>query len=318
MSSVSRRFAAVLLAAATVTVGTAVALAPAPAAAGTPGGYVLEHSHLIGETPSGFHVYVNPRATRHAVLARTARSVARELHRIGLPVWYAGYGNPAQSDGRIEVTSGNAGCSTRTEGRTLAVTVSYYGHAAGADLYMSHSRIVVCPSFARSASRTSMVSALKHEFGHAMGLAHATRRYAGRVQIMAPALHRGVTDYQAGDRHGLRAMAVGTPRVRNELPPIGANSSRYVNGLIVFTGWTLLAHNPSRSVAVTVTDNGRAMHARMTAQVQRDVNSAHRVSGKHGFTFSIPWHGGRHTYCVTATSSVNHRARASLGCVTWH
>ncbi|MEO8888591.1 MAG: hypothetical protein ABI429_04780, partial [Jatrophihabitantaceae bacterium] len=160
----------------------------APAQAQTNSGFTLERSDLIGETPAGLHVYVDPNTAQHGALAVAAKSISAELHRIGLPVVYAGYGNPANTDGRIEVTEGSYGCSTPSEGAADAVTVSYYGAAAGADVYMSHSRITVCPAFARSAARTPLTSALKHEFGHAMGLGHTAYVYDHHHQIMYPGL----------------------------------------------------------------------------------------------------------------------------------
>ncbi|MGH8960102.1 MAG: hypothetical protein ACRDWT_02665 [Jatrophihabitantaceae bacterium] len=317
MSHPLRALAAAALGTITVAAGLlTVAVAPAGGAESRPG-YTLEHAHLIGETPAGFHVYVDARAAQRTELARASRHIIAELRRLGLRVVYAGYGNPAPADGRIEVAEGSYGCATRTEARTAAVTVSYYGAAAGPDVYMSHSAITLCPSFARYASAVSLSSALKHEFGHAMGLGHTGYSYLGRHQIMYPALQSNVSDYQAGDIRGLRAMAAGAARVRNELPPVGRQASSYRDGDIVISGWTLLRSYPGHPVTITVTDNGRTVYRSASTVPDSAADRAYHVSGNHGFTVRRPWPGGSHRYCVSATSSVNSRATASLGCVTW-
>lgn len=296
----------------------ALVAVPQPAGASPKAGYTLERANLIGETPAGFHVYVNFHTPDHTKVAVATKSVASELHRLGLPVVFAGYGTPAQSDGRIEVTVGNYGCSTPSEGRTLAVTVPYYLPAAGADVYMSHAAITVCPSFARSSSGTSLLSALKHEFGHAMGLGHTGYVYAGSHQIMYPGLQSNVTDYRAGDVRGLKALAAGAQRVKTELPPAGRQYSRFVDGKIVFSGWSLLTLFPTRPVTVTLTDNGRTVYSSTSTVSWPSVNSTYRVTGQHGFSVTRAWTGGSHTFCVRATSSVNRRSVANLGCVTWY
>jgi hypothetical protein len=196
--------------------------------------------------------------------------------------------------------------------------VPYFRAAAGSDVFMSHSAITVCPSFARSASRASIASALKHEFGHSMGLGHLSGAYQGRHQIMYPGLQRNVTDYGAGDVRGLKALAAGAKRVRSEMPPVGSQSSRYdADGNIVFSGWSYLTLYPRHAVTITVKDNGRSVYRSASMVVSASVNRAHHLSGSHAFTLKRVWAGGTHKYCVSATSSLNSRAITSLGCVTW-
>ena len=320
MSRCSRSVYIAVLSTAAAAVGVVVALTAGPVAASAASrpGYTLERSGLIGETPAGFSVYVDVHAAEHAKIAQATTGIATELRRFGLAVRYAGYGNPAPSDGRIEVNEGSSGCSAASEGRTLAVTVPYYAAAAGSDVYMSHSTITVCPSFGRSASRTALTSALKHEFGHAMGLGHTSYSYAGHHQIMYPGLQSTVTDYQAGDVRGLKTLAAGAARVKNELPPIGKQYSQFVNGTIVFSGWSLLTLYPTRPVTVTLTDNGHTVYRSASSISWANVNTTYHVSGQHGFTVTRPWTGGTHNYCISATSSINTRAVTNLGCVTWY
>lgn len=66
--------------------------------------------------------------------------------------------------------------------------------------WLSHITIVISP-----ASAPYMSTVLHHEMGHAVGLGHAKQSN----EVMYPIAHSGSpTDYQAGDRAGLRAIGV--------------------------------------------------------------------------------------------------------------
>jgi Matrixin len=95
-------------------------------------------------------------------------------------------------------------------GPTADINVSWGSNLAGAEGglttwaavggWLSHITIVISP-----ASAPYMSTVLHHEMGHAVGLGHAKQPN----EVMYPIAHVGSpTDYQAGDRAGLKAIGV--------------------------------------------------------------------------------------------------------------
>ncbi len=189
--------------------GAFVVSAPAQAAAP---GYALSSSRIVGEAPGGFSVYLSPYAPHRGTLSPAISIVTANLRSVGLPVVYKGYGHPAHVRGIITVSEGPAGCTGGSA--VLANTYWYYGQLSGGLLYMYRSDIVICAArYARSPS-WQRAAILRHEFGHAMGLAHLNSTYGSHYQVMAAYTHSGVSQYGAGDVAGLRRLAAGAARVR--------------------------------------------------------------------------------------------------------
>ena len=191
---------------------TGVAFAT-PAAA-TTSGYTLANAQIIGESPTGFKVYVSPSSHDHATIAWYSSRIAGQLHNYGLPVRYAGYGNPAKVRGIITVSEGSRGCSGSST--TLANTYWHYAAMPGG-YYMYRSDIVICAARYAHLSVAQRAAVLRHEFGHTMGLGHTNYSYRGTYQMMNAYLHSSVRTYEAGDIAGLKRLAAGTAIVRSRV-----------------------------------------------------------------------------------------------------
>ena len=193
-------------------IGGVVFASPAGA---TTSGYTLLNSQIIGESPTGFKVWSEPAGPHHGSIAKYSSTIASQLHTFGLPVKYAGAGNPVKTRGIITVTEGSRGCSGSTT--TLANTYWYYAGVPGGGYYMYRSDIVICAARYARLSSVQRAAALRHEFGHTMGLGHTNYTYNGSVQIMNAYLHSGITTYKTGDIAGLKHLAAGTAIVRNRV-----------------------------------------------------------------------------------------------------
>jgi hypothetical protein len=190
--------------------------ASAPTAASTLPGYSLFSSRLIGETPLGYQMYVQPAATDARAIAAAASTTAAELRKLGLPVTFAGFGAPAHREGVITVAESASGCVGSN--RTLAETSATIRTLRSGDAYLLRADVAVCPRLYRQPhSAAERLGVIRHELGHAMGLAHTNYQFNGSYQLMNAYTHSGVTDYRSGDIAGLRRLAAGAARVRREL-----------------------------------------------------------------------------------------------------
>ena len=205
------------LACLTAVLGMLLASVASPASAGatTLHGYTLSNSQIIGVSPTGFKVWIEPTGWHRHSIASYSRSIGTQLREYGLPVHYAGYGSPAKTRGIITVTEGSRGCSGSST--TIANTFWYYASVPGGGYYMYRSDIVICAARYQALSTAKRVAVLRHEFGHAMGLGHTNYTYSGSVQIMNAYLHSGIRSYKSGDVAGLKRLARGTAIVRSRM-----------------------------------------------------------------------------------------------------
>jgi hypothetical protein len=190
--------------------------ASAPTSASALPGYSLLASRLIGETPLGYRMYVQPTGPDARAIATAASTTAAQLRGLGLPVTFAGFGRPALREGIITVAEGAQGCVGSD--RTLAETSATIRTLRSGDAYMLRADVAVCPRLYRQPySLAVRLGVIRHELGHAMGLAHTNYRVNGSYQLMNAYTHSGVTDYRSGDIAGLRRLAAGAARVRSGL-----------------------------------------------------------------------------------------------------
>ena len=280
-------------------------------------GYTYLASSIIGETPAGFGIWVSPAASHHWIMARYAAATASALTRLGIHATYRGYGSPAVREGVVRVLEGQRGCGNNSS--TVGVTWTYWSGLAGGKSYVTHADVYLCPRLFRLGTWATQAT-VGHEIGHAMGLGHVSNRYQGSYQLMNPMVRRNVLTYRSGDRAGLQRLARATATIRADMPPVGKldKSSFTDDGKIEFTGWALLKFAKADPVSIVLTDNGTELASVGTPVVRPDVNaSLDPGSRPHGYDFTVPWPGGRHEYCVQATSTTHPAATAQLCCVTW-
>jgi len=281
-------------------------------------GYSYLASSIIGETPVGFRVWVDPRAPHHWIMGRYASATATALHKLGIRIRYRGYGAPAAKEGVVRVREGQKGCGSTSS--TVGMTWTYWSGLANGKSYVTHADVYLCPRLFGIGTWATRAT-VGHEIGHAMGLGHVSNRYQGSYQLMNPTVRPGVVTYRSGDRAGLVKLARATATIRADMPPIGKldKSSFTDDGNIEFTGWALLKFAAADPVTIELTDNGADVLAIGTSVVRADVNAAHDPGSRaHGYDFTVPWPGGRHEYCVRASSTAHPSAQTELGCVTWN
>jgi hypothetical protein len=280
-------------------------------------GYTYLASTIAGETPAGFGVWVDSRAAHHWVMGRYSSSSATALSKLGIRIKYRGYGRPAAKEGVVRVLEGKKGCGSNSS--TVGMTWTYWNGLPDGKSYVTHADVYLCPRLFRLGTWATQAT-VGHELGHAMGLGHVSNRYQGSYQLMNPTVRRNVLTYRTGDRSGLAKLARATAAIRSDIPPTGKldKSSFTDAGNIEFTGWALLKYAKADPIRIVVTDNGTPVAQSGTPVARADVNSQYDPGERtHGYDLSVPWPGGRHEYCVRATSSKHPSATAQLGCVTW-
>jgi hypothetical protein len=286
---------------------------------GSGSGYVDLDRHLIGETPKGLNVWVVAGSAHRTVIAKYAAASVRALRGFGLDVQWKGYGNPKLDEGVVTLRESRAGCSGGPH--VVGVTWPSWNSLPNGDLYTVSARIALCPALFSGFGTWGPKATIHHEIGHAMGLGHTNYSYRGSYQVMNATIHKGVTTYQPGDANGLRTFAHNAQRVRDEIAPLGRfdDSSWDPANTITFTGWSLLQYDKTAGVRITLTDNGKVVRRVGTTVLRPDVNALYDPGNRaHGFSIVLPAKSGSHTYCVTATSTVDTAAKSDLGCTTWN
>lgn len=286
-----------------------------------PSGSVLENPHLIGETPVGFRIYLDPHATAGRTLALKLAADARELRSYGFNISYRGQAAVKLGEGIIYVQTGKSGC-TSNGGKSGAETYPYWQYITASTAYMTQAHIIICPTMFTRYPSWELTPMLKHELGHALGLGHQNSKVAGRYQIMRWVITAGITDYQAGDRAGLRWLARNADVVKASIRPLGqwlqwdpVKNVQTRTWSYTITGWALLKYSPTQPVTITLTRDKHVISRAQTRYYRSNINRAYRVTGDHGFqitTGTIP--AGRHTYCLSATSSISSASTTNLGC----
>jgi hypothetical protein len=269
-------------------------------------GYTLFTPRVIGDRPSGQNVRVDPRARHRSAVARNAARAVAEQRRQGVRIRWHGYGSPRTASGWINIIESTSGCRRGT--RVVGTTWPGFVRLPNGDLYVDHATIALCPSLFSHYGWRVQNGAVRHELGHAVGLAHTNYVYRGHYQVMNAVIHPSSPGYRSGDARGLRRLAANAARVRREVPPVGRfeRSAWQPNNTIMLSGWSSLTLFRSDPLTITVTDNGRIVH--------RTKTNAH----SHRFSVYVPWRGGWHKYCVRASSSRSAVAATNLGCTTWH
>jgi len=289
--------------------------AEAPASSGR--GYTYLQADMIAETPAGFQVWVNARATHHRAIASTAEAAVKELHALGINIRWRGYGYPSAAEGVVRISEGSKGCGG--DGSTVGMTWTSWHSLPSGKEYASGADIYLCPRLFGMGSWATQAT-VRHELGHAMGLGHTNYRYDGSYQVMNASVRPGVTRYRPGDRAGLRRLAENTRAIKSQIPPTGHldASTFQPDDTIQFQGWALLQYDKAGSVTVLLTDNGTVIYRGGTPIERPDVNRNDDPGTRpHGFQFDTPWTGGTHQYCITVESTQHPAASAQLGCVTW-
>jgi hypothetical protein len=298
----SRALLAVLVAFASlcVSLGTSLTVGAGSAEAATVG-WTRVSSSVLGPTPLGLKVLVDSRPAHHSALYSISRTVAGQLHYLGLPVTFGGYGSTAQAPGRITVTEDSTGCLNGAG----AVTHYWFSKLTDGHTVIDHAAIAVCPRTFSSPS-WQWTTVLRHEFGHAVGLNHYNSTYGGRWQIMLGTSAQA-RDYQSGDVAGLRWLAHNGPTIRSLYPMKVSSSQRFTAGTIAVAGTATNPIAPGASVTVALTDNG----VKVTGAISINLLT-------HTFVLVYPWKGGSHTLCVQARSTTSaSTSSTSAGCATW-
>jgi hypothetical protein len=98
------------------------------------------------------------------------------------------------------------------------------------------------------------------------------------------------------------------------VPPRGSFDSAIAVGTSIrVRGWAFDPDQPSTALKMNVRLDGGLVHSSATATPRPDVNSAFRITGTHGFDFTVPAKPGRHTVTVEAVNVAGGPGGALIG-----
>lgn len=284
-------------------------------------GYISQQPGLLGHTPLGLQVWVDPQVPGRRILVRNTRAAVRDFRRVGIAARFRGLGAPPLREGVVVVTVAPAGClGYGPPGSSLGVARTWYASLPDGRSYVQRGRVLICPRlFALEPWQGA--ATVRHELGHIAGLGHYDHLYRGRPQIMAAFMSNDeISTYQEGDFNGLRYFAGNNDLVRSLFPPEGGlDTTDGVGGTVRFTGWAALRYYRDRLVEIEVTHNGRLLMSVPTSVHRPDVNQSHDPGSTrpHGFEVAVPVAVGAQEYCLTAVSPVRRASRTFLGCASF-
>jgi hypothetical protein len=146
-------------------------------------------------------------------------------------------------------------------------------------------------------------------------LFHGTGLHGYTITVRVPAGTSTVCVYGLNKGPGTTGR-IGCRPIQLRTAPLGRIDSVTVQGnRAVVTGWAFDFSSPARSIAVTVTRNGRQVASSPTTLVRADVNRAWSVTGSHGFSYTVALGAGANQLCAYGVN-IGAGANALLGCRT--
>ena len=140
------------------------------------------------------------------------------------------------------------------------------------------------------------------------GYSFAVRVPAGSSTVCLHALNQG---------HGASETRIGCAAFRVSLSPIGRLDSVTVHGnQALVTGWTFDFSNTSQSIGVVIDRNGKHVAWGATTVDRGDVNKAWSITGKHGYSWTIPLLPGANKICAYGVNIGVGGLNPVLGCRT--
>jgi hypothetical protein len=290
--------------------GLVFAAAP-PTHASDPG-YTLINPMTTGIDPLGVNVRVVASSGARTTLARDVPTVVSDMRRAGLDVRWVGYQANATTGISIMLAGGSACPSGR-----LGTTYPRFAFAYNGRLVQTGGLVQICP--AALGTPWLLMETLRHEMGHAVGLAHTNSRLGGRLQTMTPMASSAIVAYGPGDWNGLREIARRTAAAKLMWPAVGridATKRLGSSTQIAISGWAVSPVRPTARQTIWISVNGTYRYVGVTAVGRPDVNHTYdrTTATPHGYSATINGVRGFNRVCVIARTTIS--AAKTLGCFT--